>query len=46
MSQVAILAEEVNHHPEWKNIYNSVDVTLTTHDCGGVTELVRVSFVK
>jgi 4a-hydroxytetrahydrobiopterin dehydratase len=41
MSQVAHLAEKMNHHPEWKNIYNTVEVTLTTHDCGGISELVR-----
>lgn len=39
MSQVAIWCEKWNHHPEWKNIYRTVDVTLTTHDAGGLTEL-------
>ena len=39
MSQVAIIAEKMNHHPEWFNVYNRVEVTLTTHDSGGVTEL-------
>ncbi|PHR60187.1 MAG: 4a-hydroxytetrahydrobiopterin dehydratase [Robiginitomaculum sp.] len=38
MSQIAIYAQAMNHHPEWFNIYNRVDVTLTTHDSGGVTE--------
>ena len=38
MSQVAILAEKQNHHPEWSNVYNNVKITLTTHDAGGVTE--------
>ena len=42
MSRVAVLAEEMDHHPEWFNVYNIVDVTLTTHDCGGVSEKVRV----
>ena len=37
MSQIAIIAETMNHHPEWFNVYNRVDVTLTTHDAGGVT---------
>ena len=38
MAQVAIRAEKMNHHPEWFNVYNRVDVTLATHDCGGVSE--------
>ena len=38
MSQVALLAEKMDHHPEWFNVYNRVDVTLTTHDAGGVTD--------
>ena len=32
MTKVAFLAEKMNHHPEWKNVYNKVDITLTTHD--------------
>ncbi|GAA6184642.1 MULTISPECIES: 4a-hydroxytetrahydrobiopterin dehydratase [Alteromonadaceae] len=39
MSQVAIWAEKLNHHPEWFNVYNKVDVELTTHDVGGISEL-------
>jgi 4a-hydroxytetrahydrobiopterin dehydratase len=39
MSSVALVAESVNHHPEWSNVYNVVDVTLTTHDCNGLSEL-------
>ncbi|HVV65656.1 MAG TPA: 4a-hydroxytetrahydrobiopterin dehydratase [Rhizomicrobium sp.] len=38
MSRVALLAEKMDHHPEWSNVYNKVDVTLSTHDAGGVTE--------
>jgi len=34
MSKVALLAEKANHHPEWKNIYNTVEIWLTTHDEG------------
>jgi 4a-hydroxytetrahydrobiopterin dehydratase len=37
MTQVAIMAEKRNHHPEWSNVYNKVDITLTTHDAQGVT---------
>ena len=37
MVQVAFHAEQHNHHPEWSNVYNRVDVCLTTHDAGGLT---------
>jgi 4a-hydroxytetrahydrobiopterin dehydratase len=39
MSQVALVAEKMDHHPEWFNVYNRVDVTLSTHDVGGLSEL-------
>ena len=39
MARCAELAEELNHHPEWSNVYNRVSVDLTTHDAGGLTEL-------
>ena len=39
MSRVALLAEKMNHHPDWANVYSRVDVTLNTHDAGGVTDL-------
>lgn len=39
MSRVALWCEKWNHHPEWLNVYRTVDVTLATHDAGGLTEL-------
>lgn len=38
MARVALAAEKADHHPEWFNVYNRVDVTLSTHDAGGLTE--------
>lgn len=37
MSSVALVAESMNHHPEWRNVYATVEVELTTHDAGGIT---------
>ena len=45
MSRAALLAEKLNHHPEWSNVYNVVDVTLTTHDAGGLS-MLDISFAK
>ena len=39
MTRAALMAEKLDHHPEWFNVYKTVDVTLSTHDAGGVTEL-------
>jgi 4a-hydroxytetrahydrobiopterin dehydratase len=38
MSRVALMAEKMDHHPEWFNVYNRVDILLTTHDAAGVSE--------
>ncbi len=37
MTRVALLADKVDHHPEWSNVYNRVEILLTTHDAGGIT---------
>ena len=37
MSRVALKAEKMDHHPEWFNVYNRVNITLSTHDCGGLS---------
>ena len=39
MTAVSIVAEALNHHPNWSNVYNKVFISLTTHDAGGITEL-------
>jgi 4a-hydroxytetrahydrobiopterin dehydratase len=39
MARAALIAEKLDHHPEWSNVYKTVDVTLSTHDAGGLTEL-------
>jgi 4a-hydroxytetrahydrobiopterin dehydratase len=39
MARAALVAEKLDHHPEWFNVYRKVDVTLSTHDAGGLTEL-------
>lgn len=38
MTQVAMVAEKMDHHPEWFNVYNKVSIRLTTHDCGGLSQ--------
>ncbi len=39
MTRAALVAEKMDHHPEWSNVYRMVDVVLSTHDAGGLTEL-------
>jgi pterin-4a-carbinolamine dehydratase len=39
MARAALVAEKLDHHPEWFNVYKTVEVTLSTHDAGGLTEL-------
>jgi 4a-hydroxytetrahydrobiopterin dehydratase len=39
MARVALLAEKLDHHPEWFNVWNKVDITLSTHDVGGLSDL-------
>ena len=36
MTRVALIAEKMNHHPDWRNVYNTVEIALNTHDAGGV----------
>ena len=36
MMRVAMIAEKMNHHPEWKNVYNTVEISLSTHDAGNI----------
>ena len=38
MAEVALLAEKADHHPEWTNVYNRLDIVLTTHEAGGISE--------
>lgn len=39
MTRIALKAEQMDHHPDWRNVYNRLELTLSTHDAGGVTEL-------
>ena len=38
MNRIALLAEKMDHHPEWFNVYNRIDITLSTHDAGGLSQ--------
>ena len=48
MTKIAIFAEKEDHHPEWCNVYNKVEISLTTHDAGGITEkdIKLVQFIE
>ena len=46
MTRVAFIAEELNHHPEWSNVYNKVTIALTTHDAGNTVTQVDHDFAK
>ncbi|MEC9291854.1 MAG: 4a-hydroxytetrahydrobiopterin dehydratase [Pseudomonadota bacterium] len=46
MSQVAIVAEKLNHHPEWDNVYNRVNIKLTTHDAGHKISELDIKLAK
>lgn len=48
MTQIAMMAEKMNHHPEWKNVYSQVHVRLTTHECRGVSvrDLALAKFIN
>ena len=39
MTRVAFIAEQTDHHPNWSNVYNTVDISVSTHDRGGVTDV-------
>ena len=39
MSRIALLSEKLQHHPDWSNVYNKVNIRLSTHDAGGITEV-------
>lgn len=46
MTQVALKSEKADHHPEWKNVYNKVSITLTTHDAGGKVTAKDIALAK
>jgi 4a-hydroxytetrahydrobiopterin dehydratase len=46
MTQVAILAEKTNHHPKWTNVYNTVEIWLTTHDAGNIITAKDIALSK